>query len=117
MNETELILAGIDMDDLMKRLMGNQALVRILVKKFLEDKNHETLLAALSADNLTAAEHACHTLKGMCGNMSLRHLFDLYMTQLTHFRQGRPDDARAMMEEIDAAYRQATSHMQRWLNG
>lgn len=117
MNELELTLAGIDQEDLMKRLMGNTALVRILVKKFLEDQNHEKLLAAMDAGDLNEAEHACHTLKGMCGNMSLTRLFDLYMTQLTHFRQGRPAEALAMRDEIDTAYRSATAHMSAWLNG
>ncbi len=116
MNDLELIQAGIDMDDLLNRLMGNKALIRILVRKFLEDKNHETLLAAMDAGDLTAAEHACHTLKGMCGNMSLTRLFELYMTQLTHFRQGNPDEALAMRNEIDTAYRHATAHMRVWLN-
>ncbi len=117
MNEQELILAGIDMNDLTKRLMGNTALIRILVRKFLEDQNHANLLAAMDSGDLTAAEHACHTLKGMCGNMSLTRLFDLYMTQLTHFRQGRPEEALAMRAEIDTAYRHATGHMRAWLNG
>ncbi len=116
MNDMELTLAGIDMDDLMKRLMGNAGLVRILVSKFLQDQNHQNLLAAAQAGDLTAAEHACHTLKGMCGNMSLGKLYGLYMTQLTHFRQGRPQEALAMCEEIDGAYRHATEHMQAWLN-
>ncbi len=113
---TELTLAGIDTADLLNRLMNNQALVKVLVKKFLEDKTHETLLAAMDAGDLETAERASHTLKGMCGNMSLKHLFDLYMTQLTHFRQGRPEEAMAMRTEIDAAYHEATSHMRLWLD-
>lgn len=116
MKDQELINAGIDLEDLMNRLMGNAALVRILVRKFLEDKNQQTLMASIASGDMTGAEHACHTLKGMCGNMSLKALFELYVTQLNLFRSGRQEEAVAMAPHIDETYRQTTEHMRAWLN-
>lgn len=40
--------AGIDMDGLLKRLMGNAALVRILMRKFTEDRSFQTAITHMT---------------------------------------------------------------------
>ncbi len=116
MNQSELVKAGMDVEDFLNRIMQNTALVKIFVKKFLEDKNFEGLEMAIKSGDMRSAESCCHTLKGMSGNMSLKELFPLFQEQLAFFRQGEYEKAAEMMPQIRALYRNAIQHMQIWLS-
>ncbi len=115
MDYTELTLAGIDMKELLDRLMQNAGLVKMLLGKFLEDGNYAALLAAVEQGDAKAAEIASHTLKGMCGNLSLKKLFDLFSEQTNLIRSGKFDEAAAMMPEISADFESAASHIKAWI--
>ncbi len=115
MNMTELEAAGMNVDEFLGRVMQNTALVKILVKKFSEDKNYEELSNAISRDDMKAAEMHCHTLKGMCGNMALTELFSLFVEQLAFFRAGDTDSAKALMPGISECYLSATCHINKWI--
>ncbi len=115
MNINELILAGIDTDELFSRIMNNEKLVSLLLGKFLEDKNYEDLKIAFLKEDVAAAELASHTLKGMCGNLSQKRLFALFRDQVLLIRDGRLDDAKAMMNEIEKEFSNAVTHIKLWL--
>ncbi len=116
-NREGLTEAGMDVDDLLKRLMGNGKLIRIFVEKFLSDTNYEKLTAAVEVSSWSEAESASHTLKGMCGNLSLTNLYLLFTAQVRHIRAGETKEAAAMMPEITAAYTHTTTKLRDWLNG
>ncbi len=107
--------AGIDIDTFMKRLMGNEALVKVFVTKFIQDKTMDSLRDAMKSKDMQKAEVASHTLKGMCGNMSIDSLFTLFSTQVNCIRSGEGDKAEAMMDEICEKYDNAISYMKQWL--
>ncbi len=111
----ELKNAGMDVDEFLNRLMQNESLVKLFVKKFIEDKTYASLTAALDARDSSAAEGASHTLKGVCGNLSLKALFLLFTEQVKLIREGDIDGAVAMMEKIAPTYENAIAHMQEWL--
>lgn len=113
--DRELALAGIDLQDLMQRLMGNTTLVRVVIKKFVADPTYQKLLDAMDAGDMKGAEMACHSLKGMCGNLSLKELFELFQEQLKYFRTGEPAKAVAMQQQIAPLYAMAIAHMNAWL--
>ncbi len=115
MNDTELALAGMNMEELLDRLMQNRALLPIFVKKFLEDGTYAALESAIVAEDMQAAESACHTLKGVCGNLALTALFEATQEQLRCFRTNDPARAVKMMDEIAPLYACAVTHMQAWL--
>ncbi len=114
-HENELRLAGMDLPDLLRRLMGNEKLVGLFVKKFLEDGNYLQLQTAVARGDWAAAEHASHTLKGMCGNLSLKELFGLFDRQVRHLRAGETQQAAGMMTEITAAFEASAGHLKAWL--
>ncbi len=116
MEYTELELAGIDIADLMKRLMQNASLVKILVKKFLEDKNYLLLLEAFEQGDMRSAESASHTLKGICGNLSLKSLFALFQEQVNLIRTDESQKAADMMPKISEEYEKTVSHIKEWLS-
>ncbi len=114
-NREELVLAGMDVEDFLARIMNNEALVSLFVSKFVADGSYGALCAAIAEGDMKAAEFACHTLKGMCGNLSLGRLFDLFVAQLALFRAGRGEEAVAMMADIAPAWEDALVHLRAWL--
>ncbi len=114
-NCEKLTKAGLDTEALLKRLMGNASLIRLFVKKFCDDKTFAALETAIAAEDAKGAEIASHTLKGMCGNMSLNELFALFSEQVTRFRAGNFSGAASMMPEITVKYQNAVTNMRAWL--
>lgn len=104
-----LVAAGIDTASALERMMGNEALLERFLKRFLDDTNFETLKKAIAENDQEAALTAAHTLKGLCGNLSMTVLFDLFTRQVAAFRGGDWAGAAAMMEDIAAAYDQVTA--------
>ncbi len=117
MNCEKLIQAGIDMDDFLKRLMGNEMLVKRFIQKFVQDENFTKLVAAFDQEDVKAAEMASHTLKGMCGNLSIKELYMLFTEQVRRIRSGEYAEAKAMMPEITACYQRAVDGMSAFLAG
>ena len=77
-----LTAAGIDVDDALGRFMGNEALLERFLTKFLADGNYAALSAAVAAGDSAGALTASHTLKGVCGNLSMSELFRLLILNL-----------------------------------
>ena len=102
-----LIAAGIA--SALERMMGNEMLLERFLKRFLDDPNFEALKRAIAENDQDAALTAAHTLKGLCGNLSMTVLFDLFTRQVAAFRAGDWAGAAAMMEDISAAYDQVTA--------
>ena len=82
-----LTAAGIQADEALERLMGSEALLERFLKKFLQDKSYEELVSAIEGQELERAFRAAHTLKGVCGNLSLNRLGDLVKEQVELLRR------------------------------
>ncbi len=96
--------AGIDVDEALERFMGNQALMEKFLKKFPADTNYTKLEEAILQENKEEALVAAHTLKGVCGNLSMQKMFELMTEQVGLFRAGEWQQATDMMPEVRAAY-------------
>lgn len=107
-----LTTAGIDVDSAMERFMGSEALFARLMKKFLEDTNFDKLTDALSAGDMEEALKASHSLKGVCGNLSMTPLFELLSRQVLAFRDGDAETALSLMPEITQIRRQIIQAIQ-----
>ncbi len=116
MEDEELVFAGIDMPELLTRLMQNKNLVRVFIKKFLEDKTYDALRAAVKEGDAKQMEFTSHTLKGMCGNLSLKTLYSLFSEQVRLLRAGETEKASAMMSAISEEYDNSIAHMGKWLS-
>ena len=100
----QLEVAGIRVAQALERMMGNEALLERLLGKFLEDQAFPDLCAALEQGDCSRAVAASHTLKGVCGNLSMGDLYALFTRQVEALRQGDLAEAQTMMEEIVPAY-------------
>ena len=100
----QLEAAGIDVASALERMMGSEALLERLLGKFLDDPQYPALRAALEAGDADRAVSAAHTLKGVCGNLSMTGLYGQFTRQVDALRAGDLPLARGMMEEIAPAY-------------
>ena len=78
--------AGVDVAQALERMMGSEALFSRLMGKFLEDPNYAALCAALERADTAGATAAAHTLKGICGNLSMTALLQLFTRQVEALR-------------------------------
>mgnify|MGYP001856385777 FL=1 len=95
---------GIDVAQALERVMGNEALLERLLGRFLDDPQYPALCAALERGDMEQAVRAAHTLKGMCGNLSMTELFQLFTAQVEVLRGGDLMAGRALMAQIAPAY-------------
>ena len=105
----QLQAAGIDVESALERVMGNEALVERLLGKFPDAPQYSALCTALERGDPEQAAIAAHTLKGVCGNLSMTALFPLFTTLVETLRAGRLDEARGMMAQIAPSYEAAAA--------
>ncbi len=116
MNYDKLALAGVDVDDLWDRFMGDESFVLTFVRRFAEDKNFERLVSAFDKGDLEEAERISHTMKGLSGTLSLTELYPLFTEQNTLLRRSKFEDAKAMMPQMTECYRKAIDGMNSFLD-
>ena len=105
----QLEVAGIDVASALERMMGSEALLERLLKKFLENQQYPALCTALRGGDPEQAVIAAHTLKGVCGNLSMVSLYGLFAQQVDALRAGDLSLARHLMDQITPAYIQVTA--------
>lgn len=115
MDSRILMDAGIDAENALNRMMGSEALLERLFRRFLEDGNFSALSAAIEAGDREGALTASHTLKGMCGNLSMDRLYSLFSGQVDLMRAGDWEEAVNLMPQIREAYDEAVSAVKRCL--
>ena len=109
----QLEAAGIDIESALERMMGSVALLERLLGKFLDDPQYPALRTALEAGDMERAVSAAHTLKGVCGNLSMTGLYGLFTRQVDALRAGDLPLAQGIMAEIAPAYEQVTAAIRR----
>ncbi len=105
--------AGIDVDNALERFMGNEALLDRFLNKFLADESYPQLTQAISNHDLAAAITASHSLKGVCGNLSMTQLYDLFTRQVAAFRAGDWETAVTLMDMIIPAFAKVCETIQK----
>ncbi len=101
--------AGIQVEDALGRFMGNEKLLERFLLKFLDDRNYEQLKAAIEEKDRETELRCSHTLKGVCGNLSMTGLYDLFTRQVELMRADQWEEAEAMMPEIETVYQAVTA--------
>ncbi len=93
-------------DEVLKRLMNNENILKKFLFKFLDDQSYSLLVSSLESGDGQTAFRAAHTLKGVCQNLSLTRLADS-ASELTEALRGGTitAEASALAEKVDADYR------------
>lgn len=106
---------GINADRGIERFMGNENFYGKMLKKFPDDSTFEKLVFAASAKDNKAFFEASHTLKGVCGNLSIDVLFELFKEQVILMRAEKWEEAYGMMPEITENYEKVLKVIDSWV--
>ncbi len=104
----KLAQIGVEYDETLKRFMGKEDFYLRMLKKFLDDKNYGELKQAVADKNWPEAFKHAHTVKGLCGNLSLGDMLK-YVVPLTEELRSEPyneETILAYMEDANKAYDQ-----------
>ena len=85
----------------MGRFVGKLDLFVKIFRKYDDDNNMDLLRDAMEAGNVDAAFSAAHTLKGVCGNLSMKRMFDIASEMTEFLREKDMDSARQMMPKLE----------------
>lgn len=101
MKEEACRAAGIDYDKGLERFMGNEALYREFLAKFLYDGSFQEFWAGIEMGDLSMAEKSIDTLKGTAANLSLVRLSALADEIGKELRAGRSaEEIRPLIYEV-----------------
>lgn len=109
---------GGDFDEVKKRL-PSEALIKKFIAKFLDDRSFPDLQTALEEGSRESAFRAAHTLKGVCGNLSLSKLMNS-ASKLTELlrpeTEAIPEGADVLFEEVRNDYELTVSAIRSFLD-
>lgn len=100
----KLLDAGVNIETAMERFMNNEQLLERFLKKFPQDTNYKELLAAVEEKRYEDAFKAAHTLKGVCGNLSLDSLYENVCTVVELLRSGKGEEMDSELPKVKAEY-------------
>lgn len=103
----QLSTYGIDYPDAMDRFGGNEQLFKRLALKYLDDAHFVSFKAAMEAQDYEEAYRQAHSLKGVAGNLSLKHLYDIFSMICKDLREGEPQAAEKLLPDAESAHEAA----------
>ncbi len=96
--------AGGSAAETIKRLCGNEDIIKMFLKKFPKDESFTGLVKALGDGETETAFRMAHTLKGIAANLGLQTLYEKSSAVTEFLRAGNADDAKKAMPELEAEY-------------
>ena len=80
---------------------------------FLQDDNYKRLAQALEEGDVDAAFVAAHTLKGVCQNLSLDHLFEADVAVTEALRGKNLTEARENFPRVKEEYEKVVNRIEK----
>lgn len=96
----ELRALGVDVDDGLKRLMGNEKLYRRLLGSFVKMIKTQAVDPDFDETDYTEATEKAHSIKGTAGNLSLTPIYESYSEILNLLRSGQPKQAKEILAKV-----------------
>lgn len=103
---------GIDVNDLMDRLMGNMTLISRFFKRFPDDASYERMVAGIEKGDVEEAFRGAHSLKGVCANLSMKRFLTVLNPLVDKLREGQLDGVPVMLSSVDEEYRKVVTMIQ-----
>lgn len=88
-------LFGGNYDEVLSRLRADDRIIRFL-KMALGDGSYQLLIDSIDTNNVDEAFRAAHTLKGVCGNLSITRLGESSTALCEYLRENRVIDDKVM---------------------
>lgn len=101
----ELAENGVDIERVMERFMGNEALYIKFLKRFAEeDKSFQKMQEYLKREEVEEAFKAAHTLKGLLANLGLDDIMHSVAPITEKLRAGSLEGIKELMEQSEREY-------------
>ena len=91
---------GVDVDDGLKRLMGNEKLYKRLLGSFVKMIGTQAVDPDFDENEYTEAIEKAHSIKGTAGNLSLTPIYEAYTEILNLLRTDKPAEAKAVLAKV-----------------
>ena len=96
----ELRALGVDIDDGLKRVMGNEKLYKRLLGSFVKMTDTNTIRPDFDTSDYTKETEKAHSIKGTAANLSITPISEAYTRILGLLRTGKPEEAREVLGEV-----------------
>ncbi len=96
---TALKNVGVNIDEASERFMGNYTFMDKCFRMFINDNSLIRLKEAVSSNNIEEAFIAAHTLKGVCGELSIYKLGSIVCQMSYMLKGGDIESASEIMPE------------------
>lgn len=100
----DLQMAGVNMELVMSRFMGNEMLYIKFLKRFIEDESFKNMQSEFKQGQLDGAFEAAHTLKGLISNLGLDGIMCSISPITETLRAGSDEGVRELMEQAGKEY-------------
>ena len=107
--EERLARCGVPVAETLTRFCGNEVLYFRFLRRFPEDPSYGMLEQALKQANHADAAAACHTLKGVSGNLGLMPLYEACNACMPCLRQASSDGLDTPLAALRTAYADAVT--------
>ena len=91
---------GVDVDDGLKRLMGNEKLYKRLLGSFVKMIRTQAVDPDFDENEYTEAIEKAHSIKGTAGNLSLTPIYEAYTEIRNLLRTDKPAEAKAVLAKV-----------------
>ena len=96
----ELKGLGVNVDEALKRLGGNEAFYKKMLGRIQSMLEETTVNPEFDANDYQEVIENAHAIKGATGNLSLTLLYKAYTDIVDLLRQGSPEEARKILVDI-----------------
>lgn len=96
----ELKDLGVDVDEALKRLGGNEAFYKKMLGRVQSMLEETPVDPDFDAGDYQAVIESTHAIKGATGNLSLTPLYKAYTDIVDLLRQDKPEEARKILVDI-----------------
>lgn len=96
---------GLDIESARQRFLGNRELFERFLFRFPEEQNYAKIIEAVKAGEIKEAFNAAHTLKGVCGNLSLSKLYEK-VSEVTEILRSEQMPKEEALEELEKVYQE-----------
>ena len=100
----DLQAAGVNLELVMSRFMGNEMLYINFLKRFTEDKSFQDMQSFYRQGDMEKAFKASHTLKGLIGNLGLDGIMRSINPITENLRLGSDEGVKELMEHAKEEY-------------
>ena len=96
---------GGNYEEVVSRLRTDERIIRFL-QKVVDDGSYKLLIDSIATNNVDEAFRAAHTLKGVCGNLSITKLGETSSALCEYLRENRviDDKVMSMLEPVKVDY-------------